>query len=196
MKFRFTYSLAGECRVVKDTLTDLEAISEGDYEVWLPNGISEQSSQASIHQAIASELEESSAKSVRARMRKFTNKSSAKLDQFFEKYPLTPSTIRVTLTRYGVGGYYESPNQIVINQRSTWDSLESAFVHELVHLCIEEPLVLRHKLDDKAKEGLVDYIMMHDPIISQLIPDYREQSNMTAPTSEILQQLPITTFSR
>lgn len=195
MKFRFMYSLAGEYRVVQDTLTHLEAISEGDYEVWLPNGISQQSSQARVRQSIASEFDGSSAKSIRARMREFTNNSSAKLDQFLEKYPLTPSTIRVTLTRYGVGGYYETPNQIVINQHSTWDSLESALVHELVHLCIEDPLVLHLKLDDRAKEGLVDYLMLHDPILSQLIPDYREQSNMTAPTSDLLRQLPINTYT-
>ena len=186
MKFHFSYSLASEYLVVKETLADFEAISESDYEVWLPNGISQQSSVASIRQAIASEFDETAGKSILARMREFTNNSSLKLDQFYEKYTLAPSMIRVTLTRYGVGGYYEAPNQIVINHRSTWDSLESALVHELVHLCIEEPFVLRLKLDDRAKEGLVDYMMLHDTILSKLIPDYRKQTNMTAPTSDLL----------
>ena len=190
MKFRFMYSLAGECRVVQETLADLEFILEDGYEVWLPEGVTRQSSQASIRQAVAKEFEALSAKSICANLRKFTDDSSVQLAQFMKKFLVAPSTINVILTRYGVGGYYETPNLIVINQRSTWDNLESILVHELVHLCIEEQIVLSLKLDDCAKEGLVDYLMLHDPILSRLIPDYRKQNKTTPPTSDLLQQLP------
>jgi hypothetical protein len=183
------YSLASECRVVRKTLADLEAISEGGYEVWLPKGISQYSSQTSVRKAVAEEFEASSAMSSCARLSKFTNASALPLNRFLERYPTAPSTVRVILTSYGVGGYYETPDLIVINQRSTWDGLESALVHELVHLCIEEPIVLRLKLDDSAKEGLVDHLILNDPILSQLIPNYHQQTKMTTPTPALLRQL-------
>lgn len=191
MKFRFTYSLASEYRVVQETLADLKAITEEGYDYWLPEGISPQSSPADIRKAISSEFDTSATRSIRVGLREFIKNSDLHLEQFWTKYSTAAPLIHVTLTRYGVGGYYETPNQIVINQHSTWDSLESVIVHELVHLCIEEPIVNPLKLDDSAKEGLVDYLILNDPILQSLIPRYRQQPGMTPPTSELLNQLPV-----
>jgi hypothetical protein len=92
----------------------------------------------------------------------------------------------VTLTQYGTGGSYELPNQVFINIRSNYGSPFSAFVHELVHLLVEKPVVKRHRLSHSAKEGLVDYLILNDPHLHQIILQYSAQDGMYTPSHQQL----------
>jgi len=190
MELNCIYSRASEFRVIQETLADLESINAGRYDVWLPDGISSQSSPTDIRGAVEHELDPGAVATARAGLRNFFDRTAIDIESFAERYATTPPTVlSVTLTRYGVGGYYELPNRIVINLRSTWDTLESVFVHELVHLLIEESVVQTLKLDDAAKEGLVDYLFLHDPILRALIPSYRPQTQVTPPSPELIQHI-------
>jgi hypothetical protein len=67
MELNCIYSRASEFRVIQETLADLASINSGRYEVWLPDGISAQSSAAAIRYGVGgSELEAGRRRRVRS----------------------------------------------------------------------------------------------------------------------------------
>ncbi|KKT26203.1 MAG: hypothetical protein UW11_C0019G0014 [Parcubacteria group bacterium GW2011_GWA2_43_9b] len=78
-------------------------------------------------------------------------------------------TIKVSFTRYGVGGSYFPPDKILININEKYKKspkeISMTMAHEIIHLFIE-PIVRRLKIDHWIKERVVDLIL--NDIISGL----------------------------
>lgn len=71
----------------------------------------------------------------------------------------------VYFTRYGVGGSYRLPNEIVVNIQSKFEfGLLRTIVHEIVHLLIGDA-ISRYKVEHWAKERIVDLL------IDRIIPE-------------------------
>lgn len=71
----------------------------------------------------------------------------------------------VYFTRYGVGGSYRLPNEIVVNIQSKFEfGLLRTIVHEIVHLLIGDA-VSRYKIEHWKKERIVDLL------IDRIIPE-------------------------
>ncbi|MDP2631981.1 MAG: hypothetical protein Q8P30_04445, partial [Candidatus Uhrbacteria bacterium] len=75
-------------------------------------------------------------------------------------------------------------NRIIINTLADYNSPFATLIHELVHLLIEEPIVLRYRLEHAAKEGPVDYLMIHDPYLRAIIPEYSPQQFAIMPSKK------------
>ena len=71
------------------------------------------------------------------------------------------SNIGVTLTRYGMGGSYSPPNNVIINiARASGQGLIQCVLHETLHLHIEH-LIQHYGLKQWEKEGLVELLFDH-----------------------------------
>ena len=147
MKVIFYYSSMSEEKVIQETLKDWQFIIENNYEYWMPNGVNPDSSINNIRTAIKNELILENINKVKASFEESLKENIFHLKNFADQVGLSlPHQIFVTLTQYGTGGSYELPNQVFINIRSNYGSPFSAFVHELVHLLIEKPVVERYRL--------------------------------------------------
>ena len=97
-----------------------------------------------------------------------------KEDWDFRIYP----KYEIVLTKYGPGGSYNMTNGKVILLLSgivngAQKSIYSRIIHELVHLGIEESIVVRYKLTQSEKERVVDYICKY--YFEDLLPKYSMQ---------------------
>jgi hypothetical protein len=78
----------------------------------------------------------------------------------------------VHLTRYGTGGSYNLPNEIVLNIESDdMGSFGRILFHEMIHLCLE-PLVQKHETPHWYKERIVDLTF------KKLMPEIAFEQNL------------------
>jgi hypothetical protein len=145
---------------IKQTIAQLSWFKEKGYVVGLPEGISENSTEEDIIEAIKNEYDETEQK-------KFADFLAEQWNQFSEKFENAKGIIScpfkdqytVALTRYGVGGSYNSESgKIIVNIKAK--GLENMFattVHEIIHIAVE-PLIQKYKVEHWHKERLVDLI--------------------------------------
>lgn len=189
MKLIFTYSLQSEIAVVRETLRDSEFILQNHYQYWLPKGIDIKSENKNIQKAASRELNSKGIVRTRAKIHKAFMKYRKDLDCFTQSLGLRlPNEVDVVLTKYGTGGSYELPNKIILNITSDYNDPCITFVHELVHLLVEEPIVKKYNLSHWQKEGLVDYLILHDENLKRITKGYSLQSEATLPTNEQVKQ--------
>jgi hypothetical protein len=189
MKLIFTYSLSSEIAVVRETLRDSEFIIKNNYQYWLPGGIELNSENKNIKEAICNELNSKGIERARAKIQKAFIRHSKDLDYFAQSLRLqAPDKIIVVLTKYGTGGSYELPNKMVLNIASAHNDPCITFVHEFVHLLVEESIVKTYNLSHWQKEGLVDYLILHNPHLQKISKEYSLQKEAILPTKEQLKQ--------
>ena len=63
---------------------------------------------------------------------------------------------KLILTKYGMGGSYSLPNQIILNINSK--SKINTILHEITHLTIEA-YIQKYKIQQNQKERIVDLIL-------------------------------------
>ncbi len=64
----------------------------------------------------------------------------------------------IVLTKYGVGGSYNLPNNIIVNiSNKNTTKIILVIIHEIVHLCIER-LIQQYKINHEAKEIIVSLV--------------------------------------
>lgn len=185
MKFLFTYSLRSECEVLRTTLAELDFIKQNNYEVWLPEGVSLDTLSSVSKKQVAAELNKPGMADLQVEIENQLSVHKSRIDKFIAQFASSsPASVSVILTQYGVGGYYELPNRIIINTRADYDSPFATLIHELVHLLIEEPIVSRYQLKPAVKEGLVDYLMTNDPHLHTIVPAYSPQKFAIKPSKQ------------
>jgi hypothetical protein len=98
-----------------------------------------------------------------------------------------PNKVVVVISKYGVGGSYHVPNTITLNIYNQNQFQE--FIHELIHCCIEEPIVKKYALTHPQKEGLVDWLILNDSFFHSIFPDYQLQAQSELPTKKLLDKI-------
>lgn len=100
---------------------------------------------------------------------------------------LVLSSYIINLTQFGVGGTYQIKNEdkqrigtmttninYLISQEKSSQNLAATPIHEMVHMGIEEHIVLKYRLTHAEKEQLVDAILVSK--FKEILPNYQPQS--------------------
>lgn len=85
------------------------------------------------------------------------------------------SAYKVNLTKYGVGGSYSYPNEVIINvAQKERERAVLTLIHEITHLSIHQ-LINKYQIEHWQKERLVDLITMR--IFPELFSLQRDPGN-------------------
>lgn len=127
------------------------------------------------------------------KIRDFWEKDKIKINIFFNRfgYPV-PENIKIFLTRYGPGGYYELPDKITlrINQNfgNVKRSLEETLIHEIIHLILENPVVKKIGLNHEEKENLIESFFEKREL-KMIFPEHQFSPRYSRPRNEILRKI-------
>jgi len=143
---------------IKDTLSKLEWFKNNGYKPHLPQGIDKNSNNEQIKEHIEKEYDQAEYEKISEKLRDDFSEISGDfqrvlVDIFGEN---VPTIYDVFLTKYGVGGSYGMPNNVVFNIYNKKGI--KTIVHEIVHLMVEEN-IQKYKLEHFEKERLVDLIL-------------------------------------
>jgi hypothetical protein len=188
MKINYSYTVEGELRRVEDTVNREKFFRENGYQPTFPEGLNfENFNITKAKVRIKKEFAEDLVNRVKDKLDRDWEKHRSQIESFLEILPYEkPSELNIVFTRYGMGGSYYVPNKIIINLRNVNSPL-FILTHELLHLLIEEPVILKHKLSQWDKESLVDYLFNESQAIHSLFSwtDYQKK----APSRALLKKV-------
>ena len=88
--------------------------------------------------------------------------------------------IDINFSFYGTEGSYDLLNQASVRSVNIKRDLLSVILHEITHIIIENPLVIKFSLDHNTKENLVDWILSETEL-RHILPNYKVQTNYHQP---------------
>ena len=163
-KINIIYSEQFEVNRVVNTLRELDWFQKNKYKITLPaNLIRPQSDDVlveKIKEAVRDEFDESFYQKQKDFIFKNWEKSFSQIVFELNKTGLSIlDEYKIFLTRYGTGGSYHFPDEVIINiEFISKDNLLQTAIHEIVHLIIE-PLISSYHINHWPKERLVDLII-------------------------------------
>lgn len=126
----------------------------------MPERIDESSSINEVNKAVKSEFDETVYTEARKDLKNKLEQHKTEINLASQNLKLDfPNQIQIQLTRYGVGGSYNLPNNVILSVRMK--DLFGTLIHEIVHLSIQED-VDKYKIEHWDKERIVDLIT-HEP---------------------------------
>lgn len=156
------FSKEAEIERVKYVYKELDWYHEHGYDVRLPGGRLGKNKRTLSHDKLLFELEkeftldlyEQAVVKIRKSWRYIEN--CWPREEMEKTTLLFQSTYNIHLTRYGTGGSYHLPNEIVLNIDSSDEAdFGKILFHEMIHLCIE-PLIQKYNTPLWYKERIVD----------------------------------------
>ncbi|MFA6297303.1 MAG: hypothetical protein WC629_01945, partial [Candidatus Paceibacterota bacterium] len=163
-KLNVEYSLDFEVERVASTLKEIEWFKKNKYFLNLPEKFTDEIdvkkiTKEDIYTAIKSEFDEKVYEEAKEHILSEWNDSMIDGDEL-AKLDVTPlNECRIFLTRYGVGGSYHFPNEIIINfqQKYSFGRIRT-IAHEITHLLIQT-YISKYKVSHWRKERIVDLLM-------------------------------------
>ncbi|MHB0977875.1 MAG: hypothetical protein ACYC1K_00485 [Minisyncoccota bacterium] len=165
MNLVIKYSIESEADRIGGTLDKYNWFKENKYRVNLPESIKDKAEKGETveHSEILEVLNREYKEDVYSNAEKILITEFSKIKQSFEENlkklngPIFES-YNLSITKYGVGGSYRTPNNIQVNidygKEISWKTI----AHEIVHLTIED-WIKEFKIDHWSKERIVDLIM-------------------------------------
>jgi len=167
IKLNIEYSLDFEVERVTSTLKDIEWFKKNKYFLNLPENLNEKD----VYSSVKSEFDEKLYEEAREHILSEWNDSMID-EKELAKLDVTPlSEYKLFLTRYGVGGSYHFPNEIIINfqQKYSFGRIRTV-AHEITHLFIQA-YIEKYNVSHWRKERIANLLM------TKLSPKlYREQN--------------------
>lgn len=172
MNLIFRYSIEAEVERITYTLGKYNWYKENKYRINLPESIKEKAEKGEVveHIEILEILGREYNQNTYLEAEQILVSEFSKIKEGFEENlkklngPVFES-YDVSITKYGVGGSYRTPNNIQVNidygKNISWKTI----AHEIVHLTIED-WIREYKIDHWSKERIVDLIM------NKFFPDY------------------------
>jgi len=165
VELKVLFSKEYEIERVKYTLDKLEWFKKNEYRVNLPISIRESTendkipNEKEISDAISKEFDEKEY----TEQSEYFRKDWDKIEKDFLKNLKTLGTpvsdeYKIHLTKYGVGGIYGYPNNIVVNYDYGKKSVCEIVAHEIVHLSLHG-WIEKYNIEHWTKERLVDLIL-------------------------------------
>jgi hypothetical protein len=171
MKIKIEHSLESEVDQVFNILKRISWYKEKGYKIILPLDINTDSTDKEyIRDLVSKEYNEEDYK-------KISDDLSNKLpniDKIFSDVSIKPlEEYEVLITKYGVSGGYDLPNEIVVNVSSiNSDGYVGTIIHEIIHLMIEG-FIQQYKVGHWEKERIVDLIF------SKILPGQGKEQNLS-----------------
>jgi hypothetical protein len=186
VKINFIYDIESELYRVGDAFRRKSHFLKYNYIVRLPEGFSLEDTnldnlKPKIEKEINNPLVDDAKVDISSSWDKYQSEIIRLLDLIGGQIP---DEINVVLTKYGVGGSYWPPQKVIINVN--YKKFFENFVHELMHCCIEEPIIKEYRLGHQQKEGVVDWILLNNPFLITIFPDYSQQRMSILPTEEFI----------
>ena len=164
---------------VKQTIAKRDWYKNFSYKLFSPDGFNLDSKNLSgLKKQIEKEFVPEKMKRLGKAINDYWLKNSELIDKFLKSVPYdVPDSLIVKLTRYGVGGSYWLPNNIIINVSCSSSAYRHfrTLMHEFVHLLIEKPVIQKNKLRHESKEALVDFIMTNNQYLKKMFKNYKIQ---------------------
>jgi len=163
IKINLIYSKAYELERVQSTINDIVWLKKNNYRFSLPSGVNglEKISKDKLNELIDSEYSEDDFKIAEHYILKDIDYIQKNISQIQSKLSNVNklNIINIYLTKYGTGGSYNRPNNIIINlQAKPYEFLIKTVMHECVHLLIEDK-IQKYNISHWQKERIVDLIM-------------------------------------
>ena len=169
IKIKINYSLGLETERILSTLKKIEWYREKGYFASLPYKIQEiiknegnEISPKVVIDALKQEFNQKVYDELSSLVYAEWGNVSGVLSENLEKNQLTliPDLYNIIFTKYGVGGSYNLPDQIIINVNNKQaDEICRTIVHEIFHINIE-PLIEKYDIGHWEKERIVDLIFI------------------------------------
>ena len=160
MKLNIKFGIQFEKNRIKNTFSKLSWYKAHGYNLEIPLGINEESSDEEIIVAVKLNFKE---KDYENHANKLMNDFSLIEKKFHNALKKTfrdqkiSDTLEIYLTKYGTGGSYNLPNIVIKNISHSKSGVKTIF-HEIIHLMIE-PLVKKFGVNQWEKERIVDLIL-------------------------------------
>ena len=188
MLLRVKFSKEYDEKRIRSTLDRFEWLHSRGYRINLPTSIKEKVAgcvtvtDAEIKNVVESDFDETLYENKKAQIVADWRKIE---DSFTEGLDLLKGFSQleyfVTITKYGVGGSYHTPDKVILNidyspRKDAWETL----AHEIIHLNIE-PWVQEYKIEHWTKERVVDLIF------GKIFPDKQKLQTAPAHAEEVHQ---------
>ena len=172
---------------IKYTMGKLEWFNQNGYKVYLPKKIIEVDflkneilSDENIKECILLEYQEKDY----LQLVEYIKKEWVKYEEIFYfrlkdlSLPLCEEYF-VYLTKYGVGGSYHFPNEIIVNIQMKYGvGLVRTIFHEIIHLTIHS-LIEKNKVEHWVKERIIDLIL------KKFVPELSKEQSLPIKTEHI-----------
>ncbi len=158
MEIKFEYGINFEFDRVKSVLKKIDWYNSQGYDIKLPNGTNDKSSDEEIRDQIRKEFKEEDylniIKEINLDISKIKEQLSSRLGEIFGEN--VPENFLIYLTNYGSGGSYNLPNKVIFNIKNIRGL--KTIIHEIIHLLIED-LIQKYNVQHWEKELIVDLIL-------------------------------------
>ncbi|MFH1315851.1 MAG: hypothetical protein ABIH67_05670 [Candidatus Uhrbacteria bacterium] len=159
MKLNIKYSIRLEEQRIEKTIKKLPWYNKLGYRPHFPKNINpEIDNLKKINIALKNEYNEKDYKNAKNKILKKNSVIGKKFISNLENIcgKKAKKEYELILTKYGVGGSYFLPNQIIININSK--SKINTILHEITHLVIESN-IQKYKIEQNQKERIIDLIL-------------------------------------
>jgi len=183
----FTYSKEFEVKRIQNTIKRLDWYFENGYSIdslSFPENIDIKVLRAipegELLKIIETEYDEAKFISDVASIQQMYNEYETRLEGFIKSLDLPVlSDIKVFLTRYGIGGSYSLPNEVIINISKFFSvGLVRALLHEILHLHIQH-MINQYKIGQWEKEAIVNLMF------EKAFPEIYKKNNSPIDTTTI-----------
>lgn len=189
IKLSFDYSKGFELKRVENTIKRLDWYLSNKYSLsWLsfPKNLDldldklKSLSREEIVKAVNEEFNEIRFVSEVESVKQMFGKYEIKLEEFIIGLGLSPiPEIKIYLTKYGIGGSYHLPNEVIVNIDGFFSiELVRNILHEIIHLHIES-LIQKYQIGQWQKETIVNLLF------ERVFPDIFKKPNIPIETKEI-----------
>ena len=184
VEINIRYSLGLEVQRVFSIKQKAEWFEKMGYKLSLPDGVVlrdiKNFSAEQLKEFIKKEYKENDYKKAEIKIQEEWAKESTDLKEKLSQGGLIPfGAYNIFLTKYGVGGSYNLPNQIIINfQKKEVRNIPMVIIHEIIHLLIEH-LIQKHNIEHWQKERIVDLFF------SKIKPGLNRMQNLPIDTGKI-----------
>lgn len=155
LNLNIKYSLDFEVERVTSTLKEIEWFKKNKYFLNLPENLNEKD----VYSSVKLEFDEKPYEEAKEHI--LSEWKDSMIDENeLTKLDVTPlSECKLFLTRYGVGGSYHLPNEIIINfqQKYSFGRIR-VIAHEITHLLIQS-YIEKYKVSHWRKERIVNLLM-------------------------------------
>ena len=193
MEIEIIYGVEADSNEVKDCLSKADFLRRNGYRAIFPAGVKLGDE---FNDDVVKKIEQEHKNNTKRYEEKkkelsdFWANRGKEISKYFKnfRYP-APETVKVFLTAYGTGGTSFLPNMVWIRlDLSEYEiKSEEALIHEIIHLCIEKPVVQKYDLNQMEKEKVVDYFF-NLPGLKEMFPDYA-QAKYGNPSEELLERI-------
>lgn len=187
IKLIFEYSKDFELKRIKSTIKRLDWYLDNKYSL---NSLSFPKSvdlnklsdltDSNLVIAIDQEYDEDKYSSSAESIRQMYARYGSKLEEFIIGLKLSPiPEIKIYLTRYGIGGSYHLPDEVIANVDHFFSvGLIRNVLHEIIHLHIE-PSIQKYQIGQWEKETIVNLLF------ERAFPDIYKKPNIPIETDKI-----------